>query len=164
MIKTDRLILRPFVETDLAEMIMMFQDPDFMAFSPYGALNSQDATTRFYQILEHYQQHGFGKMAMLCKNSAQIIGYCGFEMCEIEGQAQAELGFRLIKSQRRQGYVIEAATKLIEDMQHRNFKQVIAFSEQDNTPAHHLLTKLGFVRTNAAHFLNMDVVFFKKEL
>lgn len=85
-------------------------------------------------------------------------------MCDVEGQAQAELGFRLIKSQRRHGYVIEAAAKLIEDMQQRDFKQVIAFSEQDNIPAHHLLSKLGFVRMNTAHFLNMDVVFFKKEL
>ena len=115
-----------------------------------------------YEILEHYEKYGFGKMAIISKNTTKIIGYCGFEICTLDGRDQAELGFRLIKSERGQGYIVEAASKLIENMKNRGFKNVIAFSEEQNLPAHNLLKKLGFSTTFRSNFLNMDVVFFNK--
>lgn len=164
MLETDRLILRPFLDKDLPIMIEMFQNKDFMAFSPYGALSTEAATRRFLEILEHYKKYNFGKMAIILKETHRIIGYCGFETCEVNGQTEAELGFRLIKSERNKGYVVEASLKLLNDMKNRNFKHVIAFSEENNLPAHNLLNKLGFIKVNSSNFLNMDVIFFRKEL
>ncbi|MGX2584690.1 GNAT family N-acetyltransferase [Acinetobacter baumannii] len=112
----------------------------------------------------HYKNYNFGKMAIVLKDTHQIIGYCGFENCEVDGKKEAELGFRIIKSERNKGYIVEASLKLIEDMKNRNFKHVIAFSEKDNLPAHNLLAKLGFIKTNSSHYLNMKVCFFKKDL
>ncbi|MFI8008885.1 GNAT family N-acetyltransferase [Acinetobacter sp. ABJ_C4_1] len=164
MLETDRLILKPFVQENLSTIIEMLQDKDFMAFSPYDDLTTQAAMTRFFEILEHYKKYNFGKMAVILKDTHQIIGYCGFEICEIDGQTEAELGFRLIKSERNKGYIVEASLKLLEDMKNRNFKHVIAFSEKDNLPAHNLLNKLGFEKTNTSSYMNMDVIFFKKDL
>ncbi|MNN83163.1 hypothetical protein D3C81_2001780 [compost metagenome] len=103
-------------------------------------------------------------MAIILKETHRIIGYCGFETCEVNGQTEAELGFRLIKSERNKGYIVETSLKLLEDMKNRNFKHVIAFSEKDNLPAHNLLNKLGFIKVNSFNYLNMDVIFFRKEL
>ncbi|MDC5471524.1 GNAT family N-acetyltransferase [Acinetobacter baumannii] len=164
MLETDRLILKPFVQENLSTVIEMFQDKDFMVFSPHGALSTEAATDRFLEILEHYKNHNFGKMAIVLKDTHKIIGYCGFETCEVDSKTEAELGFRIIKSERNKGYIVEASLKLIEDMKNRNFKHVIAFSEKDNLPAHNLLAKLGFIKTNSSHYLNMDVCFFKKDL
>lgn len=164
MLETDRLILKPFVQENLSIVIEMLQDKDFMAFSPYGDLTTEAAMTRFFEILEHYKNYNFGKMAVILKDTHQIIGYCGFEIYEIDGQNEAELGFRLIKSERNKGYIVEASLKLLEDMKNRKFKHVIAFSEKDNLPAHNLLNKLGFEKTNTSSYMNMDVIFFKKDL
>ncbi|EOD4265150.1 GNAT family N-acetyltransferase [Acinetobacter baumannii] len=164
MLETDRLILKPFVQENLSTVIEMLQDKDFMAFSPYGDLTTEAAKTRFFEILEHYKNYNFDKMAIVLKDTHQIIGYCGFENCEVDGKKEAELGFRIIKSERNKGYIVEASLKLIEDMKNRNFKHVIAFSEKDNLPAHNLLAKLGFIKTNSSHYLNMEVCFFKKDL
>ncbi|MCY1418322.1 Acetyltransferase (GNAT) domain protein [compost metagenome] len=164
MLETDRLILKPFLNKDVSIMIEMFQNKDFMAFSPYGALSTEAATRRFLEILEHYKNYNFGKMAIILKETHRIIGYCGFETCEVNGQTEAELGFRLIKSERNKGYIVETSLKLLEDMKNRNFKHVIAFSEKDNLPAHNLLNKLGFIKVNSFNYLNMDVIFFRKEL
>ena len=79
--ETKNLSLRPFSKENLNEAILLFQDEDFMAFSPNGSLNVKDATNRFYEILEHYEKYGFGKMAIISKNTTKIIGYCGFEIC-----------------------------------------------------------------------------------
>lgn len=160
-IETKNLILKPFIKENLNDAISLFQDKDFMAFSPNGTLNTEDATKRFFEILDHYEKNGFGKFAIISKSTNKIIGYCGFEVCSFDGKDEAELGFRLIKSERGKGYVVEAATASIEDMKNRNFKHVIAFSEEDNTPAHNLLKKLGFSKTFKSNFMNMDVVFFK---
>ncbi len=103
-------------------------------------------------------------MAIVLKDTHQIIGYYGFENCEVDGKKEAELGFRIIKSERNKGYIVEASLKLIEDMKNRNFKHVIAFSEKDNLPAHNLLNKLGFEKTNSSSYMNMDVIFFKEDL
>ncbi len=162
--ETKNLLLKPFAEENLNEAISLFQDKDFMAFSPNGTLNIEDALNRFYEIVGHYERYGFGKLAIILKNNNKIIGYCGFEICTLDGVDEAELGFRLIKSERGQGYVIEAATRLLEDMKSREFKKVIAFSEEQNKPAHNLLNKLGFVKTFASNFLNMGVIFFSKDL
>lgn len=116
---------------------------------------------KIFRNLRSLSKNGFGKFAIISKTTNKIIGYCGFEMCTIDGKDEAELGFRLIKIERGRGYVVEAATALIEDMKNRNFKYVIAFSEKDNTPAHNLLNKLGFSETFKSNFMNMDVVFFK---
>ncbi|MDR2249394.1 GNAT family N-acetyltransferase [Acinetobacter sp.] len=164
MLETDRLILKPFVQENLSRVIELLQDKDFMAFSPYGDLTTEAAKTRFFEILEHYKNYNFGKMAVVLKDTYQIIGYCGFETCEVDGKTEAELGFRLIKTERNKGYIVEASLKLLDDMKNRNFKHVIAFSEKDNLPAHNLLDKLGFIKTTSSHYLNMDVSFFKKEL
>lgn len=162
--ETKNLLLKPFTEENLNEAISLFQDRDFMAFSPHGTLNVEDATKRFDEILKHYEQYGFGKFAIIPKNTHKIVGYCGFEMCTFDGIDQAELGFRLVKSERGKGYIVEAASRLLEDMKNRNFNDVIAFSEEQNLPAHSLLMKLGFTETFTSHFLNMDVIFFSKKL
>jgi [ribosomal protein S5]-alanine N-acetyltransferase len=162
--ETENFLLKPFAEENLNEAITLFQDKEFMVFSPNGTLDVQDATDRFYEILGHYERYGFGKLAIISKNTNKIVGYCGFEICTVDGIEEAELGFRLVKSERGQGYVIEAASILLENMKNRNFKKVIAFSEEQNVQAHNLLKKLGFIKTFTSNFLNMDVVFFHKSL
>ncbi|WP_332604841.1 GNAT family N-acetyltransferase [Acinetobacter sp. ESBL14] len=164
MFETKNLFLKQFANEDLNEMIRFFQDENFMAFSPNGVLNNEDAKARFFEIIEHYKKYGFGKLAIVSKKTNKIIGYCGFEICTINGKQEAELGFRLSTNERGQGYIVEAATTLIEDMKARNFKQVVAFSEEQNYPAHNLLSKLGFIKTFTSNYLNMDAVFFKKDL
>lgn len=164
MLETKNLYLKQFEVNNLETTILLFQDKDFMAFSPNGVLNIEDSQTRFFEILEHYKKYGFGKLAIVSKKTNKIIGYCGFEICKINGKQEAELGFRLAKNERGQGYIVEAATALIEDMKARNFKQVVAFSEEQNYPAHNLLNKLGFTKTFTSNYLNMDAIFFKKDL
>jgi [ribosomal protein S5]-alanine N-acetyltransferase len=162
MLETQRLFLKPFIEKDFTEISSLFQDKDFMAFSPNGALTTEAAAARFWEIEKHYTMYGYAKMAMVLKTTQQIIGYCGFEKCVLNGNETVELGFRIIQRERQKGYIKEAAIKLCEDIQMRGFKSVIAFSELNNFPAHQLLLKLGFIEKQSAHFLNMDVIFFEK--
>ncbi len=67
MIETERLILKPFMEKDLLEISALFQDEDFMAFSPNGVLTTESAIGRFWEIEKYYKEYGYAKMAIFLK-------------------------------------------------------------------------------------------------
>nr|WP_227591445.1 GNAT family N-acetyltransferase [Acinetobacter sp. Marseille-Q1620] len=67
MFKNNRLALKPFTEEYLAPILDLFQDHEFMKFSPYGALTYAKALTRFSKIKLHYKNYGFGKMLIIEK-------------------------------------------------------------------------------------------------
>ena len=50
-VETDRLQVRPAVETDRARFVKLFTDPDFMVFGA-GALDLAEAQARFERLIE----------------------------------------------------------------------------------------------------------------
>ncbi len=162
MIETSRLFLRPFLEEDEFDFIPALMDRDFMAFSPSGALNLQQAKVRFRELVDGYRTNGFGKIAIIVKETQQVIGYCGIEPCEIDGIPELELGYRLLKSFRGMGYATEAAKALLSFESQRDRNNIIAFTEPTNQPSINVLHKLGFKQYGASIFHNMSVILFKK--
>ena len=67
------------MEVDWVRITRLFQDEDFMVFSPNGVWVAASAIARFWEIQKHAQNYAYAKMAILFKENIQIIGYCGFE-------------------------------------------------------------------------------------
>jgi RimJ/RimL family protein N-acetyltransferase len=162
MIETSRLFLRPFSEEDEFNFISALMDQDFMAFSPSGALNLQQAKVRFRELVDGYRMNGFGKIAIIVKETQEIIGYCGIEPCEIDGIPELELGYRLLKSSRGFGYATEAAKALLRFESQRDRNNIIAFTEPTNQPSINVLHKLGFTQYGVSIFHDMSVILFRK--
>jgi ribosomal-protein-alanine N-acetyltransferase len=161
MIETPRLTLRPFAPEDEKIAISLLTCPEFMAYSPTGALDFQGAKLRFSALMSGYETNGLGKLAVVVKSSGALIGYCGIEMCEIEGASNAELGFRLQTDYRGVGYATEAARAVLEQTELAS-SRVIAFTEPANKPSMKVLEKLGFRRTGESSFGGMAVVLFNR--
>ena len=164
MIETSRLILRPFCEEDEFDFLPALMCQDFMAFSPSGALSSQQAKVRFRELVEGYRINGFGKIAIILKENQQIIGYCGIEPCEIDGIRELELGYRLVKNFRCFGYATEAAKALLNFESQRGRNNIIAFTEPTNQPSINVLNKLGFQKYGTSVFHGMSVILFRLEI
>ena len=85
----------------------MFQDEDFMAFSLNGVWVATSAIARFWEIQKHGQQYGYAKMAILLKESNQIIGYCGFEQwfwkMYFEWSGNSWIGISLVQAWKTKG-------------------------------------------------------------
>jgi RimJ/RimL family protein N-acetyltransferase len=161
MIETSRLFLRPFLEEDKFDFIPALMDEDFMTFSPSGALNLQQAKVRFQELVDAYRTNGFGKIAIIVKETQQIIGYCGIEPCEIDGIPELELGYRLLKNSRGFGYATEAARALLSFEYQRDRNNIIAFTEPTNQPSINVLHKLGFKQYGTSIFNGMSVILFR---
>jgi [ribosomal protein S5]-alanine N-acetyltransferase len=161
MIEAQRLLLRPFVASDEREFLPNLMCPDFMVYSPSGALDSDQAQSRFSELIQGVDENGFGKLAVIEKSSRKIIGYCGTESCVIEDQNVCELGFRLVAEFRNKGYATEAARALLAHEKAQGVIELVAFTEPGNVQSINVLTKLGFVKTGHSSYLDMPIVLFK---
>jgi len=159
---TDRLILRPLVSGDKAQAIALLMSPEFMTYSPSGPLNEKSAETRFYELMDHFAENGFAKFAMLLRSTGELIGYCGAELCTIDGQETVEMGFRLEKHWRGRGFATEAAKAYLNWYDTHFADDVIAFTEPNNQASIHVLQKLGFVEVRASRYAKTDVIVFQR--
>ena len=161
MIETIRLILRPFTEQDIS-FSQAFMLPEFMVNSPQGAYTEEAAKSRIIEMSEGYRKSGFGKLAVIEKESNSIIGYCGLEPCVIEGKSEIELGYRLLTKFRGKGYATEAALALVEFEAIKGNSNIIAFTEYENFPSMRVLVKLGFSELGQSVYSGMKVRLFRK--
>lgn len=161
-ILSERLILRPFLPQDEAAVIRFLTSPDFMVYSPSGALTEASAKIRFNELRESYRQFGFGKFAVLLRDSEILLGYCGVEQCEIDGAVQIELGLRLHPTYRGKGYATEAGRAFLGWYHSNDQKPFIAFTEPSNKPSIRVLEKLGFAQVKLSSFMQMSVILFHR--
>ena len=91
-------------------MVQVFCDAEVMRFSA-GIKTRGWVHEWLHTCLErYYQTWGFGPYAVVERQSRQVLGYCGlFLFPELDGQAEVEIGYRLIRSAWGKGYATEAA-------------------------------------------------------
>ncbi|MDX6481683.1 MAG: hypothetical protein QOG85_2193 [Gaiellaceae bacterium] len=108
-LETERLFLRPMVAEDLEALEGIFGDPAVMA--AFGAPpQSRERVQRWLdRNLSHQLEHGYGLFAVCLKSDGRMIGNCGLELMEIDGEQVAELGYDFRSDCWNRGYATEAA-------------------------------------------------------
>jgi ribosomal-protein-alanine N-acetyltransferase len=158
-LETKRLIIRPFLPEDEEVAAGFFMDPEFMVWSPDGALTPDAARKRLRSFIALHETHGFSKLAVVEKESARVIGYCGFGLETIEGEPSPELGYRLTSAARGSGYATEAARAVVADAFARlRMPRVLALVMEENAPSRRVLEKLGLTFRRRIPFHGRDVL------
>ncbi|WP_017218727.1 GNAT family N-acetyltransferase [Pseudoalteromonas sp. NJ631] len=146
---TERLTLRPILNTDWPLWLELHQQPDVMRF--VGEI-TDEATLR--DKFNHGLSAGLGQwnkedntwLTLVIEETATAtpIGLHGFLSMWTPFQ-QAELGFMLSPEFQGKGYAFEASRAVIDFALHEcNYHKLIATVTQGNHASHHLLKKLGF--------------------
>lgn len=159
-LETDRLILREFQCTDLQELTPILADPKVMKFSPTGVNSVEQVQERIEGFIACYKAFGFGKWAVILKESDQLIGYCGIAVDRIDGKDEKELGYRLGSRYWGQGLATEAASAAIKyGFEQFNLPYVLGIVERANTASVRVLEKVGMrhERTTIFHEVEMDL-------
>ncbi|UTM56101.1 GNAT family N-acetyltransferase [Photobacterium sp. CCB-ST2H9] len=162
MIETKKLLLRQFEPTDREYTIALLKNPEFMVCSPTGAMTNEQAECRFQKLLTAYEQCGVGKLALVEKLSGELIGYCGIETFQHQGNDVVELGYRIRTQSRGKGYAFEASTAVLSYAKQMGCPSVWALTESENAPSMHILLQLGFQPRGSGLFENMPVNYFEK--
>lgn len=102
------MIIREYVPEDLVQLHMILSDPMTMSFWP-APFTLEQAGDWIEDNLYNYDEQGFGRWAIVSKETRMIIGDCGINQIEIDGQIENDLGYIIHKYLWNEGYASEAA-------------------------------------------------------
>jgi [ribosomal protein S5]-alanine N-acetyltransferase len=106
-LETERLILRPMLETDFESLLLIFTDPNVMAAFDHPPFTRGQMQRWLQRNLGHQNQFGYGLFSVILKENSELIGDCGLE--QMEDQGAAELGYDFRSDFWNRGYATEAA-------------------------------------------------------
>lgn len=109
-LETPRLSLRPMRWEDVDHLLRVFSDPKVMACFGVPPFDRAQMERWVRRNLDHQARHGFGLFSVILKATGELIGDCGLEVMEVEGERVAELGYDLRSDHWNLGYATEAAT------------------------------------------------------
>jgi ribosomal-protein-alanine N-acetyltransferase len=109
-LETRRLLLRPMLATDLDALLLIFTDPRVMASFGVGLFSREQMQAWLQRNLDHQSQFCYGLFSVLLKEDGTLIGDCGLENMEIDGQIVAELGYDFRSAYWKRGFASEAAS------------------------------------------------------
>lgn len=141
-LQSERLILRPFAESDLDEYTVMCSDPEVMRFLGGKTWNRMEAWRHIATILGHWQLRGYGVWAVERRDTQELVGRIGF-ICP-EGWPGFELGWTLTRSAWGNGYATEAARRALQwAFMELDRDHVISLIHPENKPSLAVAKRLG---------------------
>jgi ribosomal-protein-alanine N-acetyltransferase len=149
---TNRLILIPFT-IDICKHIINdnFEDVFEMGLKKGKSWPDNDVMETLPKIINNLSKveapTGFESWMIIKKNSLEIIGDIGFKGYNYQYE-NIDIGYGIIKEERRKGFAEEAATELIKwAFSTKNVKEITAKCLSDNISSINLLKKLNFIET-----------------
>ena len=109
-IQTPRLLLRAMRADDVAALLGVFADPAVMAAFGSDPFDRPQMERWVHRNLDHQKRHGYGLFTVILRENGLLIGDCGLERMEVNGETQVELGYDLRSDCWGHGLATEAAT------------------------------------------------------
>lgn len=109
-LETPRLCLRLMQASDLDDLLKIFGDPKVMASFDEAPFDREQMRRWMERNLEHQNLHGYGLFSVILRSEGILIGDCGLEHMEVDGEQVAELGYDFRSDYWNQGFATEAAS------------------------------------------------------
>lgn len=145
ILKTERLILREFNESDWEATLAYQSDPEYLRFYPWTQRTELDVRAFIRMFIDWSRENPRKKhqVAIVLRESGELIGNGGIRKQTADATI-AELGYELDRRYWGQGYATEAARALV-DYGFRELKlhRIWAHCIAENTASAHVLEKIG---------------------
>ena len=152
--RTERLLLRPWRESDLDPLAELTADPRVMEDLP-APLSRADTEALVARSQAHFREHGFGLWAVEVPGQADLIGLAGLWHFRFQAPFApcVEIGWRLAPGHWGRGYATEAAASLLGfAFLKACLDQVVGFTVSANLRSRRVMEKLGMRRDPALDF------------
>jgi ribosomal-protein-alanine N-acetyltransferase len=149
MIRTARLILRFWQDSDLPAFAEQNADPVVMRYL-VGPLTRAQSDDYVAQAVRHWAETGYGKWAVEAPGVAPFIGAVGLSRVKFEASftPAVEVAWRLHRHFWGCGFATEAARAAIEDGFSRvGLPEIVALTTLSNFPSQRVMERLGMTRT-----------------
>lgn len=146
-LRTGRLILRPWRESDRAPFAAMNADPIVMEHFPSPNTRAE-SDAGFDRIVTKMSAQGFGLWAVEVPHVAEFIGFVGLNPADaLLGRPVFEIGWRLAARHWGHGYATEGARASLDyafDVLGQD--EIVSFTTTANQRSRHVMEKLGLMR------------------
>lgn len=144
ILKTKRLNLEIIDKSHFDMLYNLLSNRRVQQYFP-KALNKIESKEFYEKIQNRYKSDGYCYWAVIRKNDKEFIGICGVLKQEIDGQTEAEIGYRLLDSFWGKGYGTEAVKGCIKYAKEKLEKEsVISLIRSVNIPSIKVAEKNGF--------------------
>lgn len=155
-IETERLRLRILRSEDLDDLANLFSDPDVMRYVGDGKPAGRDEADKALQsIIRHWEQHGFGRWAVVDTATNAFAGFGGLRSL----LGKPEVVYHLGKAYWGKGLATELARASLRfGFEEHNFDRIVAVAKPENSGSIHVMEKLGMRFEKATSVYDIDVV------
>ena len=153
-IRTERLVLRRWLQRDREPFAAMNADPEVMAHFP-APLTREESDALVDRIEAGFAEHGFGLWALEVRSTGAFIGFTGLAVPSFEAAftPAVEIGWRLQRSAWGQGYATEAArAALAVAFDQTGMREVVSFTSTVNDRSQAVMRRLGMTHDHADDF------------
>jgi RimJ/RimL family protein N-acetyltransferase len=150
--RTDRLVMRRWRDTDRDAYAAMNADPEVMRYFP-ATLGRAASDASVDRIEALFELQGFGLWALEVAETGEFIGFTGLNpMPEgVPGARGMEVGWRLAQRAWHHGYATEAATAAVDvAFNGAGLAEIWSMTAVLNEPSQAVMRRLGM--TMYAHF------------
>lgn len=154
MIETDRLILRPFIESDRRPLIEMSADPRVGKWLG-GVLDEAGVDALMTRAATHIAQHGFGFWAAERRADRRFVGMIGLMVMgdDLPPAPGVEIGWRLAADVHGQGLATEGASAALDwGFANLPLDEIVAFTAVSNLASQAVMRRLGMQPDPARDF------------
>lgn len=148
ILKTKRLILRPWSEEDLEPFAQLNADSRVREYFP-SVLNRQESDASVKSFSEHIQRCGWGFWATSLIDSRAFIGLIGLQEVNFSAPFNQltpaiEIGWRLACNYWGKGYATEGALEALRyGYENLGLKEIVSFTAVANQRSRHVMEKIG---------------------
>lgn len=148
-IKTDRLLLRRWQNSDLNPFCTMCTDPDVMKHIASGqTMSAQQVARDIAKYESEWDRNGYGIFAIQLRSSGKFVGYAGLSDLTLIADAEpaVEIGWRLAREYWGKGLASEAAeAALAFGLNKCKLSNIVSICQIANTASERIMRKLGLV-------------------
>lgn len=151
-LRTDRLLLRHWRESDRDPWAAMNADPEVMEYFP-STLTRERADVLFDRVSSQVNENGWGLWAV--ELDGEFIGFTGLApvTLEVPFKGSVEVGWRLARSAWGHGYATEAARASVDyAFGELGLDEVVSMATIGNVRSHRVMQKLGMTRSTDDDF------------
>jgi RimJ/RimL family protein N-acetyltransferase len=144
-LRTERLVIRRWLDADRAPFAAMNADPEVMEHFP-SVLTREESDASAARIGEHFSVHGFGLWAVEIPGVVSFAGCVGLAVPRFEAPFTpcVEIGWRLARPHWGHGYATEAARAVLAfAFAALGLQEVVSFTVPGNTRSRRVMEKLG---------------------
>jgi RimJ/RimL family protein N-acetyltransferase len=141
-LETARLELREMTPLDAPAMLAVVGDAETMRWYP-RPLTAEDVDEAIARQIERYPS-GTGLLAMVLKETGEVIGDCGPVWQEPDGPPELEIGYHVRRDCWNRGYATEAARAVLDyAFTAKGCDHVISLIRPENLPSRRVAEKNG---------------------